>query len=261
MSLRSRTGYFALPDPPGTSQTVRADISQTASSQLEATGIGMLVDLQASAAPQQVLTANLHLDLHDTKWRRKAAAGPDACNPSSSSSTIAAKSSATATGPSASCSSRPSTSALSRTVSATRAAFPSRRQPRNSASSSAMPTPASSAPSSSRSQNTFTTRQNQTIDPTNAPPCEPALANGKANRNCVRQASGRATDSDRERSCCGGHVKRPLCLLRHCNRHVVKGGGGQSSGAPAGHRQAHIRSLSHRDRWVRPQLHPVHPVC
>jgi hypothetical protein len=44
---------------------VRAGISQTLSSQLDATAIGMLVDLQATVAPEPVLTANLHLDLHD----------------------------------------------------------------------------------------------------------------------------------------------------------------------------------------------------
>ncbi len=70
--VRSRTGYFALPDPPGTSQTVRADISQTASSQLEATGIGMLVDVTASTAPEQVLTANLHLDLRDIQMAQES---------------------------------------------------------------------------------------------------------------------------------------------------------------------------------------------
>ena len=69
--VRSRTGFFALPDPPGTPRLVRADISQTLSSQLEATGIGMSVDVQASSAPEQVLTANLHLDLHDIQMKQE----------------------------------------------------------------------------------------------------------------------------------------------------------------------------------------------
>jgi len=66
--VRSRTGYFALPDPPGTSQTVRADISQTASSQLEATGGPTC---KPPPPPQQVLTANLHLDLHDIQMAQE----------------------------------------------------------------------------------------------------------------------------------------------------------------------------------------------
>lgn len=70
--VRARTGYFALPDPPSTSRTVRADISQTLFSQLEATGIGMLVDLQAATAPEQVLTASLNLDLHDIQMTQES---------------------------------------------------------------------------------------------------------------------------------------------------------------------------------------------
>jgi VWFA-related protein len=69
--VRSRTGFFALPDPPGTPLLVRGDLSQTLSSQLEATGVGMSVDVQATSAPEQVITANLHLDLHDIQMKQE----------------------------------------------------------------------------------------------------------------------------------------------------------------------------------------------
>lgn len=65
--VRARTGYFAIPDsaklPP---KSVQAIISQTAISQLDATGIGMgirLIPATVSSAPS--LTAQLHVDLHD----------------------------------------------------------------------------------------------------------------------------------------------------------------------------------------------------
>jgi hypothetical protein len=49
----------------------RADISQTVSSRLEATGIGMLVDVEA-AASERILTAKLHLDLHDIRMEQES---------------------------------------------------------------------------------------------------------------------------------------------------------------------------------------------
>jgi hypothetical protein len=69
--VRSRTGFFALPDPPGSPRMARADISQTVSSRLEATGIGMLVDVEA-AASERILTAKLHLDLHDIRMEQES---------------------------------------------------------------------------------------------------------------------------------------------------------------------------------------------
>jgi hypothetical protein len=65
--VRSRTGYFALPDsaqvPPKSAQAI---ISQTAVSQLDATGIGMRVHVQAaSSAAEQALNIDLHLEPHD----------------------------------------------------------------------------------------------------------------------------------------------------------------------------------------------------
>jgi VWFA-related protein len=65
--VRARTGYFALPDSAQTtSKSVQAVISQTAISQLEATGIGMRVHVQrAHADEEQTLNVDLHIDLHD----------------------------------------------------------------------------------------------------------------------------------------------------------------------------------------------------
>jgi VWFA-related protein len=67
VEVRSRTGYFALPDsvqtPP---KSVQAIISQTAISQLDATGIGLRVHIQpASEAGEQAVNVDLHLDPHD----------------------------------------------------------------------------------------------------------------------------------------------------------------------------------------------------
>jgi hypothetical protein len=65
--VRARTGYFALPDSAQASpKSVQAIISQTAISQLDATGIGLRVHVQlASAAGEQALNVDLHLDPHD----------------------------------------------------------------------------------------------------------------------------------------------------------------------------------------------------
>jgi VWFA-related protein len=65
--VRSRTGYFALPDsaiaPP---KSMQALISETAISQLEATAIGLRAHIQsASSADEQALNVDLHVDLHD----------------------------------------------------------------------------------------------------------------------------------------------------------------------------------------------------
>jgi len=67
VEVRSRTGYFALPDsvqtPP---KSLQAIISQTAISQLDATRIGLRVHIQpVSEAGEQAVNVDLHLDPHD----------------------------------------------------------------------------------------------------------------------------------------------------------------------------------------------------
>ena len=65
--VRARTGYFALPDSAqATPKSAQAIISQTAISQLEATGIGMRVHVQpGDAAGEHSLSVDLHLGLRD----------------------------------------------------------------------------------------------------------------------------------------------------------------------------------------------------
>jgi VWFA-related protein len=65
--VRARTGYFALRDSAETPpKSIQAIISQTAISQLDATGIGLRVHVQpASAAGEQSLKVDLHLDPRD----------------------------------------------------------------------------------------------------------------------------------------------------------------------------------------------------
>ena len=67
VEVRSRTGYFALPDSTQTPpKSVQAIIAQTAISQLDATGIGLRVHVQpASEAGEQAVNLDLHLDPHD----------------------------------------------------------------------------------------------------------------------------------------------------------------------------------------------------
>lgn len=67
VEVRSRTGYFALPDSAWTApKSVQAIISQTAISQLDATGIGVRIHVQpASEAGEQAVNVDLHLDPHD----------------------------------------------------------------------------------------------------------------------------------------------------------------------------------------------------
>lgn len=67
VEVRSRTGYFALPDSAQTPpKSVQAIISQTAISQLDATGIGLRIHVQpASEAGEQAVNVDLHLDPHD----------------------------------------------------------------------------------------------------------------------------------------------------------------------------------------------------
>jgi membrane protease YdiL (CAAX protease family) len=65
--VRARSGYFAIPDatkiPPKSLQNI---ISQTAVNNLDATGIGMRVQLHpATDSGTQTLTAQVHLDLHE----------------------------------------------------------------------------------------------------------------------------------------------------------------------------------------------------
>ena len=65
--VRSRTGYFALPDSANTSpKSVHALVSEAAISRLNATAISLRVHLQpASSNGEQALNVDLHLDLHD----------------------------------------------------------------------------------------------------------------------------------------------------------------------------------------------------
>ncbi|HEY6386651.1 MAG TPA: VWA domain-containing protein [Candidatus Acidoferrum sp.] len=67
VEVRSRTGYFARPDSaPPPPKSVQAIISQTAISQLDATGIGLRIHIQpASEAGEQAVNVDLHLDPHD----------------------------------------------------------------------------------------------------------------------------------------------------------------------------------------------------
>jgi VWFA-related protein len=65
--VRARTGYFALPDsssaPP---KSVERLVAQTAAGPLEATAIGMRVDVQpAGAGGDRLVEINLHLDPHE----------------------------------------------------------------------------------------------------------------------------------------------------------------------------------------------------
>lgn len=71
--VRARTGYFAIPDlgnePPKSVQTL---ISQIAISQLEATGIGMRVELHsAKVEGNQGVALALHVDLQDLHMEQK----------------------------------------------------------------------------------------------------------------------------------------------------------------------------------------------
>jgi len=65
--VRARTGYFALPDSARTPpNSVQAIISQTAISQLDATGIGVRAHVEPThTAGERALNVDLHLDLHD----------------------------------------------------------------------------------------------------------------------------------------------------------------------------------------------------
>ena len=65
--VRSRTGYFALPDSASTPpKSLQAIISQTAISQLDATAIGLRVHIQSAGSDdEQALNFDLHLDLRD----------------------------------------------------------------------------------------------------------------------------------------------------------------------------------------------------
>jgi VWFA-related protein len=62
--VRVRTGYFALPEPAAAPlKSVQAVVAQTAISQLEGTGIGLRVQVQASGS--QALVTELHFDLRE----------------------------------------------------------------------------------------------------------------------------------------------------------------------------------------------------
>lgn len=62
--VRARTGYFAIPDSAQTPKSIEALIMQTATSQLEATGIGMRVTVHpTSEVDRKDVAIELHLDL------------------------------------------------------------------------------------------------------------------------------------------------------------------------------------------------------
>jgi VWFA-related protein len=68
--VRARTGYFALPQPAAAPlKSVQAVLSQTAISQLEGTGIGIRVQVQA-AGPLALVT-DLRFDLHEIGMEQK----------------------------------------------------------------------------------------------------------------------------------------------------------------------------------------------
>jgi hypothetical protein len=69
--VRARTGYFALPEPAAAPlKSVQAVVSQTAISQLEGTGIGIRVQVQA-VGPQTLVT-DLRFDLHEIGIEQKS---------------------------------------------------------------------------------------------------------------------------------------------------------------------------------------------
>jgi VWFA-related protein len=68
--VRARTGYFALPEPAAVPvKSVQAVVAQTAISQLEGTGIGIRVQVQASGS--QALVTELHFDLREIRMEQK----------------------------------------------------------------------------------------------------------------------------------------------------------------------------------------------
>lgn len=71
--VRTRTGYFAIPDTPGPQpKNDRALISQLAASWLPATGIGLHVRAQASKdSGSPTLRTEVHLDLHEIQMRQR----------------------------------------------------------------------------------------------------------------------------------------------------------------------------------------------
>jgi hypothetical protein len=70
--VRTRTGYFAIPDTLGPQpKNDRALISQVAASWLPATGIGLHVRAQASKdSGRPTLRTEVHLDLHEIQMRQ-----------------------------------------------------------------------------------------------------------------------------------------------------------------------------------------------
>jgi VWFA-related protein len=68
--VRARTGYFALPEPAAAPlKSVQAVVSQTAISQLEGTGIGIRVQVQADGP--QALVTDLRFDLREIGMEQK----------------------------------------------------------------------------------------------------------------------------------------------------------------------------------------------
>jgi VWFA-related protein len=70
--VRARAGYFAIPDSgPTSGKNVKAIISQAALSPLDATGIGVRVQIKPpNTSDASILIANLHLDLNEIHMER-----------------------------------------------------------------------------------------------------------------------------------------------------------------------------------------------
>ena len=68
MEVRSRTGYFAVAEPKPKAESLANAVAHAATSPLEATAIGMRVDVRAGDVPgARALTLKLHFDLHEVQ--------------------------------------------------------------------------------------------------------------------------------------------------------------------------------------------------
>jgi hypothetical protein len=74
VEVRTRTGYFALPEPPVLpTKDNRAVILQVATSPLEATGIGFQVDVRPSVSSgSRSLTINIRMNPHELQIEKRA---------------------------------------------------------------------------------------------------------------------------------------------------------------------------------------------
>lgn len=70
-AVRSRSGFFALSDPPKVAPTERSEVLQTASSALDSTAIRLLLDVRTVNVAERTLAVRLHLDLHEIQMEQK----------------------------------------------------------------------------------------------------------------------------------------------------------------------------------------------